>query len=90
MSTWTWSNNGSGVPIGYVNGSIEHKAGDIGKSLTLCQRCAHLKHGPVTISEDITISGEYSYCATSGASQMQIVNGAVVKCSKFQEANHER
>lgn len=91
MSTWTWSNNGSGVPIGYVNGSIEYKAGDIGKSLTLCQRCTHLKHGPVTvtISEDITISGEYNYCTASRDSQMQIVNGAVVKCSKFQEANHE-
>ena len=91
MSTWTWSNNGSGVPIGYVNGSIEHKAGDIGKSLTLCQRCAHLKHGPVTISEDITISGESSYCDsdTSGVSLMQIVDGAVVGCSNFQEANNE-
>ena len=87
----TWINNGSGVPIGYVNGSIEYKAGDIGRSLTLCQRCAHLKHGPVTIGKDSTINGVASYCDsdTSGISLMQIVDGAVVGCSNFKEANNE-
>lgn len=78
----TWINNGSGVQIGYINGSIEYKAGDIGRSLTLCQHCAHRKQGPIAIGKDITISG---YCDTSEISQMQIVNGAIVKCSKFQE-----
>lgn len=80
----TWINDGSGVPIGYANGSRGYKAGDIGRSLSLCQRCIHRKPGPVTISENITISGESSYCDASGAINL-FENEAVIMCSKFQE-----
>ena len=87
MSVWNWVNNGDGVQIGHVNGSIEYKAGDIGRSLTLCQHCAHMKWRPVTVTigEDIAINGESSYCAASGVTQMQLVDGAIVKCSRFRE-----
>ena len=71
------SNNGSGVPIGYANGSREYKADDIGKSNTLCQHCTHMKHGPKTI-------GENSYCDASKVIWL-FKNEAVVMCSKFQE-----
>ena len=93
MSPWSWTNNGSEVRIGHV-GSIEYTESDEHwhcgqynslreRCRSLCQDCANLKRGPATIGEGITISGECSYCATSGDSQMQIVDDAVVKCSGY-------
>lgn len=93
MSAWSWTNNGSEVWIGHV-GSIEYTESDEHwhcgqynslreRCRSLCQDCNHLKHGPVNISENITISSESSYCTASEVSQMQIVDGAVVKCSGY-------
>lgn len=89
-----WSN------IEWINDSHEYAAGDDERwhcgqynSLrkrcnSLCQRCAHLKHGPAIIGKDIKISAESSYC-DSDISLMQIVGSAVAKCSEFKEANKE-
>lgn len=86
--------------IRWINESHEYTAGDGERrhcgqynSLrercnSLCQRCAHLKRGPITIGKGIKISAESSYC-DSDISLMQIVGSAVAKCSEFKETNKE-
>ena len=79
-----------GLQIGYVGSTASGDPWHCGqynslreRCRSICQDCANLKQGPVTIGEGITISGESSYCTISGIKQMQIVDGAVVKCSGY-------